>query len=59
LALPIFALALLAGSTTVSFVPAFNVMMSAPPNDGYCRNRNPLAPTELDTFKVKVSTLDG
>jgi hypothetical protein len=34
-------------------------MISAPPNDGYCRIRNPLAPTELDTFKFNVSTLDG
>jgi hypothetical protein len=45
--------------TQLRVVPTFSVMINAPPNDGYCRIRNPLVPTELDTFRIKVSTLDG
>jgi hypothetical protein len=55
LVLPILALALSIGSTTTSLEFAFNVTTNAPPNDGYFLMRNPLVPTDDETFKINFS----
>src|SRR5215211_3986472 len=58
-ALPIFAFAFLAGSSTIRWVPAWRMAINAPPFEGIFRKRSPLVPTALETITVNSSLLSS